>query len=77
MTRRSKFGAEKREIAHEQGGFYDSGQLNIGGSSLKDFILTACILRKRRMDQAELMDTENKNSVLIVPLEKILTKGEM
>lgn len=61
--------------------FYDTGQLNIGGSSLKDFILTACILRKKKNGpmyyKAELMDTENKNSVLIVPLEKIMTRNEV
>lgn len=61
--------------------FYDTVQLNIGGSSLKDFILTACILRKKKNGpmyyQAELMDTENKNSMIIVPLEKIMTRNEM
>lgn len=61
--------------------FYDTGQLNIGGGSLKDFIFTACILRKKNNGplyyQAELMDTESKNSVIIVPLEKIITRNEM
>lgn len=58
--------------------YYDTGQLNIDGCSVKDFILTACILRKKKNGpfcyQAELTDTECKNSVIIVPLEKVLTR---
>lgn len=58
--------------------YCDTGQLNIDGCSIKDFILTACILRKKKDGplyyQAELTDTECKNSVIIVPLEKVLTR---
>lgn len=61
--------------------YYDTGQLNIYGCSCKDFILTACILRKKKKGpfyyQAELTDTERKNSVIIVPLEKVLSKQEV
>ena len=32
---------------------------------------------QRHVAQAELMDTAGKNSVIIVPLEKILTKSEV
>lgn len=60
--------------------YYDTEQLNIDGSSLKDFILTACILRKDRNNrfyyQAELKET-NCNSVIIVPLEQVLLKTEI
>lgn len=60
--------------------YYDTGQLNIDGSSLKDFILTACILRKDRNNrfyyQAELKET-NCNSVIIVPLEQVLLDDEV
>lgn len=61
--------------------YYDTGQLNIDGSSLKDFILTACILRLDKKNhfyyQAELKDTVCKNSVIIVPLEKVLNRNEI
>ena len=61
--------------------YYDTGQMNFEGCSIKDFIFTACILRKNKNGplyyQAELMDTECKNSVIIVPLEKVLTKSEV
>ena len=61
--------------------YYDTGQMNFEGCSIKDFIFTACILRKKKNGplyyQAELMDNECKNSVIIVPLEKVLTKSEV
>lgn len=61
--------------------YYDTGQLNIDGCSFKDFILTACILRKKKNGpfyyQAELTDSSYKNSVIIVPLEKVLTKDKV
>ena len=61
--------------------YYDTGQINFDGCTIKDFIFIACILRKRKNGplyyQAELMDTECKNSVIIVPLEKVLTKSEV
>lgn len=61
--------------------YYDTGQINFEGCSIKDFILTACILRKKKKGpfyyQAELTDTERKNSVIIVPLEKVLSKHEV
>lgn len=61
--------------------YYDTGQLNIDGCSVKDFILTACILRKKKNGplyyQAELKDTVCKRSVMIVPLEKVLTRGNI
>ena len=61
--------------------YYDTGQMNFEGCSIKDFIFTACILRKKKNGplyyQAELMDTAGKNSVIIVPLEKVLTKSEV
>ena len=61
--------------------YYDTGQINFDGCTIKDFIFTACILRKKKNGpqyyQAELMDTECKNSVIIVPLEKVLTKSEV
>ena len=61
--------------------YYDTGQINFDGCSIKDFIFTACILRKKKNRplyyQAELMDTVGKNSIIIVPLEKVLTKSEV
>lgn len=61
--------------------YYDTGQINFDGCSIKDFILTACILRKKKNGplyyQAELVDTVCKNSVIIVPLEKVLTRSEV
>ena len=45
-----------------------------------DFSLTTCILRKRKNGpfyyQAGLTDAECKNLVIIVPLEKVLSKKE-
>ena len=32
---------------------------------------------QRHVAQAELMDTVGKNSIIIVPLEKVLTKSEV
>ena len=61
--------------------YYDTGQMNIEGCSIQEFILTACALRygkkSRFYYQAELKDTVCKNSVIIVPLEKVLIKGEI
>ncbi len=61
--------------------YYDTGQINFDGCSIKDFIFTACILHKKKNGplyyQAELMDTVGKNSIIIVPLEKVLTKSEV
>ena len=61
--------------------YYDTGQLNIDGNSLKDLILSACILRKDKKKsffyQAELKDAACKNSVIIVPLEKVLNRNEI
>ena len=31
--------------------YYDTGQINFDGCSIKDFIFTACILRKKKMDR--------------------------
>ena len=72
-----------REVKRHMGRtvYYDTRQLNIDGCSSKDFILTACILRKKNNGplyyQAELTDTNCKNSVIIVPLEKVLTKDKI
>lgn len=61
--------------------YYDTGQINFDGCTIKDFIFTACILRKKKNGtlyyQAELMDAVGKNSIIIVPLEKVLTKSEV
>lgn len=61
--------------------YYDTGQMNIDGNSVKDFIFSACILRKDKKKglyyQAELKDTTYKNSVIIVPLEKVLIKEKV
>lgn len=60
--------------------YYDTGQLDLNGCSIKDFILTACILRKDRKGflyyQAELKEQSSKNT-LIVPLEKVLNINEV
>lgn len=60
--------------------YYDTGQINFDGCTIKDFILTACILRKDRKKgffyQAELKES-NCNSVIIVPLENVLLKNEV
>ena len=61
--------------------YYDTLQLNFDGCSVKDFIFSACILQKKKNGpfyyQAELTDAIAKNSVLIVPLEKVLTPTEV
>lgn len=61
--------------------YYDTGQMNIEGCSIQEFILTACILRYDKKSgfyyQAELKDAVCKNSVIIVPLEKVLIKSEI
>ena len=61
--------------------YYDTGQMNIDGNSIKDFIFSACILRKDKKKglyyQAELKDTTYKNSIIVVPLEKVLTKEKV
>ena len=48
---------------------------------LRDFILSACILRRDKKKhfyyQAELQDTVCKRSVMIVPLEKVLSRDEV
>lgn len=58
--------------------YYDTGQINFGGDSKKEYILTACILRRDKHDklyyQAELKDIGCKNSVLIVELDKVEIK---
>lgn len=60
--------------------YYDTGQLNIEGCTIKDFILTSCILRKDRKKgffyQAELKE-RNSKAVIIVPLEKVLNRNEI
>lgn len=60
--------------------YYDTGQIDLNGCSIKDFILTACILRKDRKGflyyQAELKEQSSKNT-LIVPLEKVLNINEV
>ena len=60
--------------------YYDTGQINFDGCTVKDFILTACILRKEKNNrfyyQAELKES-NCNSVIIVPLEKVKTENEI
>ena len=69
----------KKELNHVV--YYDTGQLNIDGSSLRDFILSACILRRDKKKhfyyQAKLQDTVCKRSVMIVPLEKVLSRDEV
>ena len=61
--------------------YYDTGQMNIEGCSIQEFILTACVLRHDKKGgfyyQAELKDAVCKNSVIIVPLEKVLIKREI
>lgn len=60
--------------------YYDTGQLDLNGCSIKDFILTACILRKSKKGiyyyEAELKEQNSKNT-LIVPLEKVLNINEV
>lgn len=61
--------------------YYDTGQMDMEGCSIRDFYLTACILRQDKKNQffyqAELKDTVCKNSVIIVPLEKVLSRDEI
>ena len=61
--------------------YYDTGQINIDGCSIKDFYLNACILRLDKKGhfyyQAELQDTVCKKSVMIVPIEKVLTRDQI
>ena len=61
--------------------FYDTGQMNIDGCSIGEFTFTACILRKDKKGhsyyQAELEDIKCKKSVVIVPLEKVLTRDQV
>ena len=60
--------------------YYDTGQMNFDGCSIKDFIFTACILRKKKAKplyyQAELTDPTCKKLVYIVPLEKVMIANE-
>lgn len=60
--------------------YFDTGQMNFDGCSIKDFIFNACILRKDKLGrlyyQAELREP-CKNSVIIVPLEKVITGNEV
>ena len=60
--------------------YYDTGQINFDGCSIKDFIFTACILRKKKDKplsyQAELTDPTCKKLVYIVPLEKVMRANE-
>ena len=60
--------------------YYDTGQLNINDCSIKDFILTACILRKNKKGilyyEAELKGINGRNTI-IVPLEKVLNINEV
>ena len=54
---------------------YDTGQISLRGTSIQPFEFSACILRGKRgrfYYQAELKEP-NKNSVIIVPLEKVIT----
>ena len=60
--------------------YYDTGQLDLNGCSIKDFILIACILRKSKKGiyyyEAELKEQNSRNT-LIVPLEKVLNINEV
>lgn len=60
--------------------YYDIGQLDLNGCSIKDFILTACILKKSKKGiyyyEAELKEQNSKNT-LTVPLEKVLNINEV
>ena len=61
--------------------YYETGQMDVQGCSIKDFYLSACILRFDKKGhfyyQAELQDTVCKRSVIIVPLEKVLTRDQI
>lgn len=54
--------------------YYDDYQINFSGNSLNNYVFSGCVLRKNSKGklfyQAELKDP-NRNSVLIVPLEKV------
>ena len=60
---------------------YDTGQMDVQGCSIKDFYLTACILRLDKKNrfyyQVELQDTVCNRSLMIVPLEKVLSRNEI
>lgn len=60
--------------------YYDTGQLDLNGCSIKDFVLTACILRKSKKGiyyyEAELKEQNSRNT-LVVPLEKVLNINEV
>ena len=60
--------------------YYDTGQLDLNGCSIKDFILTACILKKSKKGiyyyEAELKEQNSRNTI-IVPLEKVLNINEV
>lgn len=56
--------------------YYDTGQMDVQGCSIKDFYLSACILKldkKHFYYQAELQDTVCD----IVPLEKVLKRDQI
>ena len=57
--------------------YYDTGQMNFDGCSIRNFIFTACILRAENNGkfyyEAELSEPLNNKSTIIVPLEKVLT----
>lgn len=61
--------------------YNDTVQKNIEWSSTKDVVLAARILRKNKKNQfyyqSELSDEINKNSVIIVPLEDVLTEEDL
>ena len=54
--------------------YYDTGQMNFDGCSIRNFIFTACILRAKSNGkfyyEAELSEPLNNKSIIIVPLEK-------
>lgn len=61
--------------------YYDTGQINFEGCSIKEFIMTVCMLRKRRKDgqfyyKAELREGGRK-SIIIVDLAKVLTENDV
>ena len=49
--------------------YYDTGQLDLNGCSIKDFILTACILRKNKKGiyyyEAELKERNSRNTIIV------------
>lgn len=60
--------------------FYDTGQFNFEGCSIKEFVFAACIFRAdkngKKFYQAELKELKC-NSILIVPLEKVKLQSEV